>query len=258
MEYVDKLTAYGKQVFTTDQLVKDFGSWNDALKKALFRLKRKGIIASPAKGFYVILTPQYREWGCLPPDKFIPQLMSYWGIDYYVCLLSAAMYQGAAHQKPQMFQVMVEKNRRMIQCGKMRIQFLANKNLKFTPTELKQTESGYLKVSTPEATAKDLLSYPRQSGGLNHIATVLSELGEVINPESLMKLSVESLEKQWVQRLGYLLELLGHTNLSEELEKYLLTQKINMIPLTPLIKVKDCPRNEKWRLIINFNVESDI
>ena len=37
--------------------------------------------------------------------------MEYWQSKYYVGLLTAAMYHGASHQQPQIFQVVIEKNR---------------------------------------------------------------------------------------------------------------------------------------------------
>lgn len=55
-------------------------------------------------------------------------------------------------------------------------------------------------ISTPEATAMDLMHYPSQSGGLNHIATVLSELQESINPEKLLLLAENQNSLPWKQR----------------------------------------------------------
>ena len=72
---------------------------------ALHRLKKNNLIVSPAKGFYLIIPPEYQAYGCLPADMFIPDLMRYWNTPYYAGFLSAAQYYGAAHQKPQRFQV---------------------------------------------------------------------------------------------------------------------------------------------------------
>ena len=38
--------------------------------------------------------------------------------------------------------------------------------------------TGYIPVSTPEATATDLIVYARQAGGLDRVLTVLQELAE--------------------------------------------------------------------------------
>ena len=49
-----------------------------AVKVALSRLSRQArqeLITSPARGFYIIVPPEYRSLGCLPADQFIPDLM---------------------------------------------------------------------------------------------------------------------------------------------------------------------------------------
>src|SRR5216684_2410755 len=94
---------------------------------ALNRLAKQKLIASPARGFYVILPPEYGALGCLPADQFIPALMKRLNLSYYTALLSAAQYHGAGHQRPQQFQVFVARNRRPIQCGAVRVAFMARK-----------------------------------------------------------------------------------------------------------------------------------
>jgi predicted transcriptional regulator of viral defense system len=66
-----------------------------------------------------------------------------------------------------------------------------------------------MKVSSVELTALDLLRYPRAAGGIDHIATVLADLGEKIDAERLGLLS-GSFERSVVQRLGYLLRRVGY------------------------------------------------
>jgi predicted transcriptional regulator of viral defense system len=79
-----------------------------ATRAALRRLLRRGSIASPYRGFYVNVPPEYRRMGCVPAEQFVPQLMEHLGLDYYAALLTAGQYHGAAHQQPQVFQVMGE------------------------------------------------------------------------------------------------------------------------------------------------------
>src|SRR5207245_1202466 len=99
-------------------------------KFALQRLAKQGAIASPARGFYVIVPPEYRALGCLPADQFIPGLMKRLALPYYAGLLTAAQYHGAAHQRPQEFQVFLEKTRLPIECGKVRVAFMVRKRLR--------------------------------------------------------------------------------------------------------------------------------
>lgn len=52
----------------------------------------------------------YRSWGVLPGELFIDGMMRALGREYYVSLLTAAAMHGAAHQAPQVFQVMVDRH----------------------------------------------------------------------------------------------------------------------------------------------------
>lgn len=94
--YIDELTAKGKCCFTLKEACKALSRPDNAVKLAIKRLKEKRSgLASPARGFYVIVPPEYRKAGCLPAEYFLPYLMAYWNKPYYVGLLSAAaIYAG--------------------------------------------------------------------------------------------------------------------------------------------------------------------
>lgn len=259
-EYADNLVAHGKCYFTSEQAANELDKPKGAIISAAARLIHHGEIASPAKGFYVILPPEYRILGCLPPEQFIPYLMECWAVPYYVGLLTAARYHGATHQAVQTFQVMLEKKHDPIRCGKISIQFIANAALKNTPTQTIATPKSMLTVSTSEGTAMDLLKYPKQSGGLNHIVTVLSELQESLSPIHLKALALSQSELAWQQRLGYLLEKLGAKELSLVLKENLARQKrVDFIPLMfALPSSASDAKNSEWKIIENTDFESDL
>ncbi len=100
VSHVDQLAANGRYCFTTSEMRSALGVSAAATRQALSRLERKREIASPARGFYVILPPEYRRLGCLPADQFVPALMEHLKQEYYAALLSAAQYHGAAHHRP--------------------------------------------------------------------------------------------------------------------------------------------------------------
>src|SRR5690348_2374661 len=128
-EYINKLRSQGRYFFTSKEAEKSLSLSKIATINALRRLRLNKQIVSPARGFYLILVPEYRILGCLPADMFIADLMKYLDLPYYVGFLSAAQYYGAAHQKPQRFQVVTSKNRPVIHCGRIYIEFIANKNV---------------------------------------------------------------------------------------------------------------------------------
>ena len=77
--------------------------------------------------------------------------------------------------------------KRGLRFGDVCIKFFYKKSLANLPPknilEAVVVRSGYLKISSPELTAMDLLSYPNPSRGINHTATVLSEIVEKIDPK---------------------------------------------------------------------------
>lgn len=257
-EYIDELTACGRISFTIEQLSKAIGMNYYSTVNALRTLRSRKEVVSPFRGYYLILTPEFRKSGCLPADYFIDDLMSYLKERYYVSLLSAALYHGAAHQQPQIFQVMSQQKKLPLHCGNVYVEFIKNMHLEITPTQDIKTRTGYMKVSTPEATARDMMKYIRQSGGMNRIVTVLEELSEVMSSQPLAALAEKEEEYTWMHRLGYLLESLGKNELAEVLYKRIENSSMILVPLVPYTPITGCERNKKWRIAINANVEGDL
>ena len=128
-DYIADLAVAGRYCFTSRDAREALDVSADATKLALGRLARKKHVASPARGFHVILPPEYRSLGCLPAEQFVPELMRWLNQPYYAGLLSAAQFHGAAHHRPQEFQVMLTKPRRPIHCGHVRVAFIGRKRL---------------------------------------------------------------------------------------------------------------------------------
>ena len=164
--FLDNLMVGGIATFTTDQLAKSLRLSAVTATHALFRLRKQKLIASPLRGFHVILEPADRTRGCRSPNEFIDYLMRHLHEPYYVGLLSAAEIHGAAHHRPQVYQVMVRKERRPVECGSVRIQFIRKANLSKMPMLKRNVRTGYILVSAPEPTALDLVAYDNQACGL--------------------------------------------------------------------------------------------
>ncbi len=254
---VDEFSAQGRVSFTFKEVEALRNSSPAAIKAAISRLQKRGRIVMAYRGFYVIVPPEYRVIGCLPAEQFIDDLMRHLGEPYYVGLLSAAEYHGAAHHRPQVFQVMVPKARRKIRCGKVLVEFIYRKNATDVPTEKKNTPAGTIVLSTPEVTALDLVGYEKRSGGLDNVATVLSELAEKIDVGRLLEIAPYS-PVAWMQRLGYLLDMLGEEEKAKILGKYITEKAPSRVPLVPAKTTKGSRSNRRWRLFINAAVEADV
>lgn len=256
-EFIEKLATSGHYQFTSVDARAALGVSNDAVKLALNRLRRQGHLASPVRGFYVILPPEYRPLGCLPADQFIPALMAHQEKPYYAGLLTAAQYYGAAHHRPQAFQVLLEKSQKPIECGKVRVGFVARKRLQEVKTRKFNTPRGQIQVSTPEATAVDLAGYPHHVGGLDGVATILAELVEEIDG-TLLPDAAATAPLVWAQRLGYLLDLSGGGTKSKLLMDYVRQNAQAFTPLIPGQYLETDERVADWKLIVNSRVEPDL
>lgn len=256
-DYVSDLAAAGRHHFASSDARKALGVSADAARLALNRLARQNMIAQPARGFYVIVPPEYRPLECLPADQFIPTLMQQLGQAYYAGLLSAAQYHGAAHHRPQEFQVLLDKARRPIHCGQVRVTFVVRKNLRNVPVQSFNTPRGTIRVSTPEATAVDLVGYYRHVGGLDQVATILSEIAEQIDPQKLVT-AAQTAPITWAQRLGNLLALVDAREQAALLKAYVKNEARQTVLLLPGTSREEAPRDADWKLFVNADVEPEL
>ncbi len=213
--YVSGLLSAGRTVFTAEEAEQALGVGHGAFLDAAERLQRREALLNPRQGFYVVVPPQYASWGAPPPTWYIDALMLREDPAYYVGLLKAAELHGATHQAVMEFQVVTAKRLPRIRAGRSLIVFYFRKDMEAVRAgvEDRKTDTGTMKISSAALTALDLLRYPQASAGIDNVATVLSDLGQKIDPEQLATLSARA-ERPVVQRLGYLLEHLGHDALT--------------------------------------------
>ena len=201
-------------------------------------------------------------WAIIPPTMYLDALMTYLKRPYYLALLNAAEFYGAAHQKPQQYSVITvlpplrDTNKRNI-----KINFIATR--KEIPQKwLKpfKTQTGYIQVSTPELTAADLVTFQKEIGGINRACTVLYELMEIVKFGKLDKTFFDYVPTSTIQRLGYLLENeLEQPKQAEILYSKAQTHscKFQKIPLKYSKPTEDCETNTKWKVIVNEYIEID-
>jgi predicted transcriptional regulator of viral defense system len=256
--FVDDLQASGRYTFTRKEAAKLEPRSDVALKAALRRLKQRGRIVSPRRGFYVVVPTEYRAAGCPPASWFIDDLMRYLRQPYYVGLLSAAAIHGAAHQQPMIFQVVTDRPTRPIRVARVQIEFHMSRSIKATPVIDVQTDTGSMRVSTPEVTAFDLVRFAAAAGYLNNVATVLEELTEKADAGRLAKIA-KNFPTADAQRLGRLLEHIGAHALAAPLGAWLKQRRHRSVLLAPWQKNagrKAC--DSKWRVIPNEDLEADV
>jgi predicted transcriptional regulator of viral defense system len=261
--YVEELASSGNTSFTREDAMQALGVSHGAFLDAAARLKRRGHIFAPRRGFYVITPTRYLKWGAPPPSWYIDAMMKDAKRPYYVALLKAAELHGASHQAVMEFQVVTDRQWKPIRAGRSKLAFYFRKDMESIEhaVEQRKTDTGSMRLSSPALTALDLMRYPHASGGIDHTASVLNELAPAIDPAQLMAL-LPKFERSVVQRLGYILDRLGHNEIASDLAMHLQTANVPWVELEPkeasiMISREEQERSARWHVIVRRQIEVD-
>jgi predicted transcriptional regulator of viral defense system len=251
----DLLVSRGRYSASVDEIRELTGLSYAAVTSGLQRLRRQQRVFSPTRGLYVVIPPEYRSWGVVPADWFIDDLMHHLGRRYYVALLSAAAYHGAAHQAPQVFQVMTDGRVLDRAIGRVRLSFYASAYVTDTPTEAVVVHTGSIPVSSREATVVDLVREPRASGGISNVATILTGIG-ALDGSALATLAARH-GRALARRTGWLVERYGTCG---DLGPLRLAARLDLGE--PDLLSSSGPRRGRsdptWRVRMNVSVEPDL
>ena len=155
------------------------------------------------------------------------------------------------------FQVIVDKTVPEMQAGRSRLKFYSSRQVGKAATVRVQTETGSMTVASPETTALDLVRFPEEAGYWSNIATVLVELADKLDVETLLSCAEQSRLPD-IQRLGYVLSLLGHDHLSETLGNWLSERRTTVVRLRTDRPEGDVAVNARFRVIPNDEIEPDL
>jgi predicted transcriptional regulator of viral defense system len=259
--YLADLQAEGRITFSRNEAIAALAITEGAFLKAAARLQKRHKLFNPRQGFYVAVPPQFLSWHAPPPSWYIDALMKHERRPYYVGLLKAAELHGATHHAVMEFQVVTDRQLRKIRAGRSWITFHFRKDMDSVHGGLieRKTDTGSMKVSSPELTALDLVRYIHVAGGIDAVATVLNDLGGKLEGEKLAVISAH-FDRACVQRLGYLLDRLGHSERAESMHAHL--SAIKLIPWVAL-EPSDASsttlveRNDRWRVTVQRLPEID-
>jgi hypothetical protein len=264
-KYLTTLQSEGQISFTRNEAIKALKTTPPTFLKAAARLQKQRMLFNPRQGFYVAVPPQFLNWEAPPPAWYIDALMRHERRSYYVGLLKAAELHGATHHAVMEFQVITDRQLPRIRAGRSWITFHFRKDLKAVRTGIveRKTDTGTMKVSSPELTALDLLRYIHVAGGVDAVATVLADLGGKIDGAKLAAMA-KHFDRACGQRLGYLLDRLGHGERAKALHDHLsAAETLPWVGLEPPKRgesVSTPPpveRNERWRVSVRRYPELD-
>lgn len=263
--HIARLLSAGQVVFTSTQAAQALGVGRGAFLDAAERLQRRRALIRPRQGLYVAVPPQFASWGAPPPSWYIDALMRHEEQPYYVGLLKAAELHGATHQAVMEFQIVAPKRLPKIKAGRNLIVFYYRKDIAAVEAgiEDRKTDTGRMKISSPALTALDLLRYPQAAGGIDNVATVLTDLAEKIDPSQLAALS-DAVERPVVQRVGHLLDRLGHADRADPMHAALMARGVAQWTELDRHETRDpdftpAPqeRDERWHVIVRRAPEVD-
>jgi predicted transcriptional regulator of viral defense system len=266
-EFIESQLARGRATFSKATALAELQQTSDAFQAAAERLMKKGRLASPRRGFYLILRPEDRLTGAPDPARWIDSLMKHVGMDYRISLLRAAAFHGSAHQAAMVFQVIAPRQLPEIEIGRQRIEFLYQTPLAFAEVNRSEwlgqlkSEAGYARVAGVELTLLDMCRYFHRAGGINGTAQVVHDLGKKADPRILAK-AARAYENAAVRRLGFLLDRFGHSRQAKALRPFAAKAK-SFKDLDPAAKPiiaalqSASEKNTQWKLAINVPVEID-
>jgi predicted transcriptional regulator of viral defense system len=256
-DLADHFLAAGRYAFTLAEAREILALEDGATLSALSRMRRRREVFSPAQGLYVAVPAEYRSWGVVPGEWFADAMMSHLGRPYYVALLTAAAMHGAAHQAPQLFQIMTDRSDlvRDRDLGRVRVRFYSSKHVAEDPTARIAVPPGYVTVSSRETTVVDLVTKPRQSGGFSNVATILRELGE-LNGSELARIASRR-GRTVARRVGWLVERFAPVDDLEALRQAARLDLGDPALLDPS-KAKRGQTDRTWHVRLNTTVEPDL
>ena len=253
------LPAQGRFTFTTAEARAASGASEAAAAAALGRAEADRLIASPVRGFHVVLPLEDRGTATPSWRLFLDPLMTHLGLPYYVGLLTAASIHGASGQAAQVVQVVTARPRRPVRTGRLVVEFLVRGTAAAAPVELRATPSGRMRVGTREVAALDLVRYPARAAGWGNIATVLRDLAPSLRRAGMRDALALAPAASELQRLGHLLERAGAAEaVLAVLEAELATRRVDWVPLIPGEPgAPDAVRDARWHVLVTAEPEAD-
>jgi len=253
--FCDSRLGLGRVTLDLSDLVNASGLSALAAKRQLSRLRGKVVRVSPRQPFYLILSPEHRSLGAPPPNWWLQDYFNWLGRPYYLALQSAASALGSNPQALQVTQVMTDKPLRPINIGRAQLRFFVKRGIERTPTQQPEGAVAPLSISTPEATAYDLVRYATSIGGIERAAETIRPLLPLLRPRELKRLLDRENEPGVAQRLGFVIEACGNKSLAKVIRDTLPDQ-LTPVALVPGKGIRgSLPLVKRWQV---FNNSSEL
>jgi len=259
-EYIKYLLSIESYSFSVDEISMATDGTANSLKFELHRLSEKGEVINLRKGFYLIITPRYSTSKKIPIQLYCEKLFKYLNRSYYIGLFTAAKIHGASHQQVQRDYLITEQPKfNDISKSTIDIRFFTTRNWPDKNIQLKKSDAGMYKISSPALTIVDLIHHQTKLGGINRILATIEELAEELTSADMEELLDWYPNKSTLQRFGFLLEKLEiNENFQELIYGNLKSSTFFPVLLSPKSKEKAGAVDNRWKVDVNVTLESDL
>ena len=250
----DQLLAEGKSTFTVADIKERTGASTNSVHGALKYATDRSRVFSPARGLYVIVPAEHRPSGVVPAAHFIDPMMKHLDVDYYIALAASAQWWGAAHQAPQVFDVVTSRHVLDRDVDRVRLRFHTSTRIEREEVRRVAGPRTMVNVASPCLTAVDLVARPNLAGGLSNVATILAELPDLAGGRLAALCARRS--RSDARRLGWLLELVRDDLDLGELHA-LADPDHGQATLLATKGSRQGARDGRWGVLVNTTVEAD-
>ena len=247
-----------RDAFGIADIVEQFGVRAQVARDAVARMAAANQIRPIRRGRYLPLppnhwyrpdTPLVADWRIVGKELVAPDP---YFLAYYTAMEVHRMVQ---HPLTTLF-VATTAQRRPIVVGPVNYRFVTLTEAKFAfghePVQVQRGKA--VEIADLERTFLDAVDRPRLCGGIEEVARGIARRHEDLERERLLRYVVELDVTVVTKRLGFLLEIVGHsdTRLMRELEKRA-ARLAGYKPLVPGLDHRVFERNKRWELDINVD-----
>ncbi len=239
-----------KIVFTIEDAKDILGEDGPAVKKVIYRLKKKNRITSIERGKYILSPARAGIEGFWSEHAYniVPVLID----EYYISYWSALNYWELTDQLPMITYVACRKSKDPVEVKGQRIKFIELNKKKFYGYTEEDMGKNKFNIATIEKTIIDSLDRPEYSGGIKTVVRGLRNKTEDIDFDKLVEFANRFPNQAVKRRLGHLLD---HINmLTIESEESLLEDFVGYRWLDYTESKKNFEYDKKWGLKVNIKV----
>lgn len=224
-----------------------------AVKRQIEHLADRVVRLPGRPSSYLIIAPEHRRRGAPPVDFWFGDYCRVRNRPYYVGLLSAAALHGSAQQAVQLTQIMTDSATRAFSIGDVHVEFHVKQHLLETPLTPIRGLASPLAVSSPEATALDLIAFQHCVGGIARATEVITGLLPVMTNDGWHR-ALKYAPMTVRQRTGYVLETIGAHRFATTVQ-ITLPPKLRPVLLQHATAARGSDVEQPWQVIDNVGLK---